>query len=234
MMPSAAVVNSLLAAMLFVFYPLLVASYFAPTVEGRVASNAIWQLFPVLVVLVQRILFVAFHGWKKEGEPNNETTSKPTTSSSSKTAAKPPRTQAATCTRPDKSSIRLLIATISTISALAFLYARFTRPDGITMIDIFFPVDYRAPVDSFETAVRRMLQWDHICWVVPGYYWLLLSFRDLSLRGVDVPWSRVGLGLVLGTVSLGAGATFGLVWLWRESLLTQCFEGGGERGVKKE
>jgi hypothetical protein len=212
-MPKAAV-NSLLGAMLLVFYPLLAASYLAPTVEGRVQSNAIWQLFPVLVVLVQGVLLVTFQGWK-EGNSNK--------------AAKVSRAQAAaaTCTtRPDMPSIRLLIATLSTISALAFLYARFTRPDGVTMVEIFFPVDYGAPIDSFETAVRRLLQWDHICWVVPGYYWLLLSIRDLSLRGVDVSWVRVLLGLVLGTVNLGAGATFGLVWLWRESLLSRCFEGG--------
>ncbi|KAL2787013.1 hypothetical protein BJX66DRAFT_311801 [Aspergillus keveii] len=214
-------VNSLLGATLLVYYPLVAGSYFAPTTQGRVVFNAVWQFFPILVLLGQGVLFSVFQSRGKTADEAGGLTK--STSKSTKTA------KAQAGTRPEMSSIRLTMATLSSISTLAFLYVRVTRPSDMSMTEIFFPVDSGTPVDSFETAVRRMLQWDQVCWVVPGYYWLLLLFRDLSLKGVDVPWGRVVLGLILGTVSLGAGATFGLVWLWRESLLTQCFEGGVKR-----
>ncbi|KAJ0419360.1 hypothetical protein BJY00DRAFT_314193 [Aspergillus carlsbadensis] len=218
-MPPAAV-YSLLGAMLLVFYPPLVASYFAPTVEGRVVSNAVWQLFPILVSSAQAVLFLILRGRDRESE-NRKTT---------KT-----QTQAAK-TRPDLPAIRATITTLSALSALAFLHAHLTRPVDISMTQIFFPLDYASPVDCFETAVRRLLQWDHLCWVVPGYYWLLLSFREFVLRGVPVPWGLVVLGVLLGTVGVGAGATFGVVWLGREGLLLGCFEGEGEEegGVKRD
>ncbi|KAL3450066.1 hypothetical protein BJX65DRAFT_305528 [Aspergillus insuetus] len=216
-MPTAAV-KSLLGAALLVYYPLVAGSYFAPTTQGRVVFNAVWQFFPILVLLGQGVIFLVFQA---KGKSNDETSGfKSASTFKSRKAA----------TRPEMPSIRLIIATLSTISSIAFLYVRITRPSGMSMTEIFFPVDSGTPVDSFETAVRRMLQWDQVCWVVPGYYWLLLSFRDLSLRGrVDVPWGSVVLGLILGTVSLGAGATFGLIWLWREIVLTQCFEGRVKR-----
>ncbi|KAL3487310.1 hypothetical protein BJX62DRAFT_213763 [Aspergillus germanicus] len=220
-MPRAAV-NSLLGATLLVYYPLVAGSYFAPTTQGRVVFNAVWQFFPILVLLGQGVIFLALQA---KGKSNEETSGfKSASTSKSHKTVKP---QAGT--RPEMPSIRLTMATLSIISTLAFLYVRVTRPSDMSMAEIFFPVDSGTPVDSFDTAVRRMLQWDQVCWVVPGYYWLLLSFRDLSLLGVDVPWGRLVLGLILGTVSLGAGATFGLVWLWREILLTQCFEGGVKR-----
>jgi hypothetical protein len=217
-----AAVDSLLGAILLVYYPLVAGSYFAPTVEGRVTSNALWQFFPILVVLAQGVLFAFLRGREKSNDETGGASAK-STSKSGKAATGP------AATRPDMPSIHRTIATLSIISTLAFLYTRVTRPADMSMTEIFFPVDSGTPIDSFETAVRRMLQWDQVCWVLPGYYWLLLSFRDLSLKGVDVPWGQVVLGLVLGTVGLGAGATFGLVWLWRESLLSRCLEGGGKR-----
>ncbi|KAL2829901.1 hypothetical protein BJY01DRAFT_254808 [Aspergillus pseudoustus] len=197
-------VNSLFAAMLLVYYPLLAACYFAPAVEARIQANAVWQLFPILVPLVQAVFF------RLGGDTNGKSAS-----------------PAADTTRvEDIRSVRLAIGTLCTLSTLTFLYVRFSRPQDTSMLEIFLPFDYGTPMDSLETAARRFLQWDHIGWIAPAYYWLLLSFRDLALRGgVEIPWVQVLLALGLGTVSFGAGATFGLVWLWRESMLSRSFGG---------
>ncbi|KAL3456148.1 hypothetical protein BJX64DRAFT_294337, partial [Aspergillus heterothallicus] len=189
---------SLLAAMLLVYYPLLLASYTAPTTEARITFNAAWQLFPILVVVVQAGLSRFFFTEQRSAaspptEKQQQPSKAPTTTTTR--SADPPTTSTSTW-----SSIRLTIITLCTLSALTFVFVRFTRPPGVSMAQIFLPLDTGTPIDSFETAVRRLLQWDHIGWVIPGYYWLLLSFRDLGLRGgVNVSWGWVLVVLVLGT-----------------------------------
>ncbi|KAL5334501.1 hypothetical protein BJX70DRAFT_17387 [Aspergillus crustosus] len=100
-------------------------------------------------------------------------------------------------------------------------------------------------IDPFALHVRNMLQYDELFWVAAGYCWLLLSFHDLRQRqqrgGVSNRASTptptptpapaltpaltpapalwvVLLGLVLGTVVVGPGATFGGAWVVREWL----------------
>ncbi|KAL2827237.1 hypothetical protein BDW59DRAFT_160525 [Aspergillus cavernicola] len=189
-------VSAVFAAMLVVYYPATLGSYFAPTLERRVQFNALWQLFPILVVLVQ-VLLMAF--------PSNESTK--------------------TNPRPEIKSIRFAVVLLSGVAAIAFQYVRASTPNGVSMIDIFFPTDLDVPALSFETAVRRMLQYDQIFWVLTAYYWLLLSFRDLQLRGVQVSWMRVLGLLTVGTVGVGPGATFAVGWLFREDMIVECLEG---------
>jgi hypothetical protein len=76
-----------------------------------------------------------------------------------------------------------------------------------------------------------MLQYDEIFWVLAGYYWLLLGFRDMN-RGLErdgkgkVALWKVVVLLGLGTVGVGPGATFGLAWVWREGGLVGALRGG--------
>ncbi|KAL4869485.1 hypothetical protein BDV12DRAFT_196325 [Aspergillus spectabilis] len=202
---------SLPAAMLLVYYPLTLGSYFAPTLALRAYINAYWQLFPFLVV-------TAHLGLKLF---TRTSTNKPQTAKYKSKAKSSLRltTKPNPYPRPELHILISAITLLSILSALTFQYTRFSLPPSASLLDIFLPTTpSSSPLDEFTLLVRRMIQYDEIVWVMAGYYWLLLSFRDLN-RGLGreglALW-KVVVALVGGTIGVGPGATFGLAWVWRE------------------
>ncbi|KAI9369909.1 hypothetical protein BJX61DRAFT_545113 [Aspergillus egyptiacus] len=197
------IVLAALAALLFFYYPFTFGSYFARgPLETRLQINALWQFFPLLSPLVQLAIL-------------------PFLADVAPSASNP---------RPElRSLLRLAIGIPSAIAAVGFQYVRLGLPAGVSMLHVFLPTDALGPVDSFEMAVRRLLQYDYVFWVLAGYYWFVLCFWDLQKAGAEVQWGKILGVLVIGTVAVGPGATYGVLWLVREEMMVQVLE-----GVKRE
>ena len=176
------------------------ANFFASTVESRRSWNAAWQLFPVVIPLLQ----LPFRLFAKPA-------SEPTTQESKLDRKK------------NMFAIRCTYATFAAISGLSFLYARFSAPGGTSLASIFLPNLYghAESVGSFSEGIARFLQYDEIISMASGFIWLGLRFRELKNFGADISWWKSTCALVGTTLTLGPGAAFALGWGWREEVLAR-------------
>ncbi|KAL4890998.1 hypothetical protein BDV59DRAFT_209334 [Aspergillus ambiguus] len=188
-------VKTLLPALVLGYYVPSWACFVAPTLSDKQLSNIVWQFFPLLVPAAH-IPLLAF--------------ARIVSNSTSATKKR----------RPDMPYIRWTIVLLTTISGVAFLYARLSAPSNASLSDIFLPsVDYSAPVYSFAEAINRFLQYDELFAMASALTWALLSFRDLQVYGFGISLLKVASVLAATTVALGPGAAFAVGWAWREEYL---------------
>lgn len=199
------------------FLPSILAAYYFPTIGCFIGStvaarrymNALWQLFPVTVPVVQapfRIL--------------------------EKFASKSTRTQKSQLQRKQEAKqsavrnlryIRCIYLSFALASGLAFLHARRSLPKGTSVLNVFLPglKEYTLPVSSFADGIARFLKYDEAVAMGSGFLWLVMKFRELKKAGANVSWFKVLGGLVVTTAGLGPGAALSLGWGWREELLAE-------------
>lgn len=190
--------KALLPSFILGYYLLLWASFLVPDLALKQRINALWQLFPVLILLLHRAFMLigskCADGSKVRSRDDN---------------------------KQSVFYVRLTILTLAAISGISFLYVRFSVPESSSLTEMFIPKlsDYSSPVESFSLGIARLLRYDEIFSLGTGILWILLSLRDLQLYGIPIPWVKV-VGLLLSTTwFLGPGTAFGLGWLWREELL---------------
>lgn len=191
---------SLLPAIMAGYYLPTFANFFASTVESRRSWNAAWQLFPVVVPLLQ----LPFRLFTK---PESKTTTQESRLNRKKNLF----------------AIRCTYATFAAISGLSFLYARFSAPEGTSLASIFLPGlhGHTEAVGSFSEGIARFLQYDEIMSMASGFVWLGLRFRELKRSGANISWWKSSCALVGTVVTLGPGAAFALGWGWREEMLAR-------------
>ncbi|KAJ5540957.1 hypothetical protein N7494_006033 [Penicillium frequentans] len=195
------VLKSLLPAMLAGHYLPLFANFFASTVESRQSINAWWQLFPLVVPLVQLPLrFLA--------KPQSNVEAKKKTTSHRKA---------------NLLWTRCTYGSLAAISGLSFIYARWSAPQGTSLAKIFLPglFEHTQPITSFAQGIARFLKYDDIFSLGAGFVWLGLRFRELQQSGVPVPWWKSVCALLGTTVTIGPGAALALGWGWREEVLAE-------------
>ncbi|KAJ5643353.1 uncharacterized protein N7484_005860 [Penicillium longicatenatum] len=193
--------KSLLPAVLAGYYLPTFANFFASTVESRQSINAVWQLFPLVVPVIQIPLRLL-------AKPRSNIEAKEKTASNHKT---------------NMLWTRCTYGSLAAISGLSFIYARWSAPQGASLATIFLPglFEHAQPVTSFAQGIARFLQYDEIFSLGAGFIWLGLRFRELQQSGVPVSWWKSACALVGTTVTLGPGAALALGWGWREEALAK-------------
>ncbi|KAB8202351.1 monooxygenase [Aspergillus parasiticus] len=189
------------------YYTTTFANFFAPSLQSRQWYNAMWQIFPVTIPLLQ-IPFSLAKRWLSPSSPAQDKIDKKQQQ------------------RKRKQNIRYAYGAFALISGLTFIYGRFTAPPGVSFWRLFVPglQDHLAPVTSFSDGIARFLQYDELLSMASAYVWLGLRFRELKLAGARFSWTRAAGAFVTSLMALGPGATFALGWGWREELLHQVAE----------
>ncbi|PLB46161.1 FAD/NAD(P)-binding domain-containing protein [Aspergillus steynii IBT 23096] len=203
------VLTSLPIALLAGYYIPTLGCFFASGASTKQTYNAIWQLFPILIPLLQAPFRLS--GFFKEPSSrshNNE--------SKAQTADSTTKTQ-----HSGIAEIRKTYIPLAVLSGLTFIYSRFTAPAGSSVLDIFFPktMGQSAPITSFSQGIARFLQYDEIFGLGSGLIWLGLRFRELRELGVSVNWWKLLGGLIGVGFIAGPGAAFTVGWGVREELL---------------
>ncbi|KAF9888782.1 hypothetical protein FE257_008358 [Aspergillus nanangensis] len=161
--------QTLLPALIAGYYLPTWGNFFAPTLPDKQWVNATWQIFPVLVPLIQIPLMAV----------GNLFTDEKSTS---------------VARRPDLGYLRLTSGIVALFSAVAFVYVRLSVPDTSSMLEVFLPpIDYSSPVDSFADAISRFLQYDEFFSMAAALIWVVLSFRDLKLYGFSISYVKTTL-----------------------------------------
>ncbi|OQD88432.1 hypothetical protein PENANT_c004G10399 [Penicillium antarcticum] len=192
----ATALRSFLPAMLAGYYLPTFGNFFASTLESRRSYNAVWQFFPVIVPLLQ-VFFRLSADQISECKP----------------------VQIQRGHRQDMFYIRCAYGTMTAISGLAFLYARISAPQSISLVSVFLPslFGHTEPISSFTAGIAKLFQYDELISMVSGFVWLGLRFQEMKQAGP--PWWKSVCALVGTTLTLGPGAAFALGWGWREEIL---------------
>ncbi|KAI2996205.1 hypothetical protein CBS147346_9459 [Aspergillus niger] len=191
--------SSLVYAMLAGYYLPTFANFVVPTVESRRTHNAVWQLFPVVVPLLQAPLHCLV---KTCFRSKNKTQQKEERKKSMRYA-------------------RYAYGTFAFLSGLTYLHARYSAPDHASFASAFLPGlrGHLEPVTSFPDGIARFLQYDEVISMTSGFIWLALKFKALKDAGASFSWLKAVGGLMGTTVTLGPGAAFALGWGWREEIM---------------
>ncbi|KAE8378025.1 hypothetical protein BDV26DRAFT_199127 [Aspergillus bertholletiae] len=190
--------SSLLAAMLAGYYVPTFANFLAPAVESRRWYNAVWQLFPVIIPVLQGSVGLLGKGRSKRPEPPEQA-------------------------RKNMRTVRYAYRTFALVSGLTFIYARLSVPAGVSFASVFLPGlrGHLEPVTSFTGGIARFLQYDELISMASGFAWLALKFRELRQAGAQFSWWKAIGGLLGTTCTFGPGAAFALGWGWREEILNR-------------
>lgn len=122
-----------------------------------------------------------------------------------------------------RTKVALVLAPFLTIAVGLWTYTVLYCPHPLSTV--FYPHPYT--VHTWVSHMRRILQFDQLFIFGSSVLWVAMDMRRNRLSsGVEILLASVVLAGAVGT-----GATFGLVWLWREWQLT-C--GGEKLGSKKE
>ncbi|KAJ4352225.1 uncharacterized protein N0V89_007572 [Didymosphaeria variabile] len=115
----------------------------------------------------------------------------------------------------------LILAPFIAIALGFWTYTALYCPYSLSMI--FFP--YSLAVDTWVSRMRRLLQFDQLFIFGSSVLWVAMDMRrNGSSSAIKILFAAVVLAGVVGT-----GASFGLVWLWREWQLVS----DGEKDTSK-
>jgi hypothetical protein len=120
-----------------------------------------------------------------------------------------------------RTTVTVMLAPCIAISAALWIYTLFNCPYPFS--HIFWPQAFAE--DTWINRLRRILQLDYVFVSGTGLLWVFGVLRDAGLHGVAGTMKIALLGGI-ATVCVGPGATLGLLWLWREMMVTS---GGKEQ-----
>jgi hypothetical protein len=166
--------------------------------------GALWQIFPVYLVLLQYLLGAFVREPTKEEQVQNPKTDLP--------------------------YLYMAYAFSATVGLFAYIYIRFTSP--VTLLTVFFSglENPSQPLPLIKAAVK-MLRYDQISCFGSGTVWVFLHFRDLKIHGlVQEPWWHIITGYIGILFLAGPGAAMACIWALRENILAK----SKEMGVKSE
>ena len=197
--PSTAI--SLTAALVAGHYLPTFANFLVPKVEDRRWWNAVWQIFPLTVPLIQLPLSILGKRCAKPTHPKSRERD----------------------TKDRMRGIRIAYRSMAVISALTFLYARRSAPPDASLASIFWPglKGHLLPVQSFTEGIARFLQYDQVLSMASGFIWLGLRFRELKACGASFSWWKTISALVGTTCAFGPGTAFVVGWGWKEEMLNE-------------
>lgn len=185
--------------------PALLVGYFIPTasmflpilsLDTRQWVNGIWQLFPLWVAALLRLLGGCVRDTTQRDRVYNPTA--------------------------DLVYLRFAYVFVGLVSALT--YSVICIKSQFPVLDIFFKgtSDPSLSVTSAIDGMARALRYDEIWCFVSGFYWVGLHFYDLRVKGkLPVNWGKIVVVLATSLLLGGPGATISLAWYWREELLAQ-------------
>lgn len=185
--------KTILPIMGLVYYTTYLDSYLSPVLPHRHIAAWLWRMFPIGICALQ-YLSARFLLTRtiKEDRLNNATRDLPT--------------------------IRRIILILGGFSTGVWLYTLWFSTSSI--FEIFIPVPFSSSQTTFEEAIREMLKWDQVFFVLANIFWVWMMFWDLKRAGmVNVNWLVIFLSPVLGSVLVGNGGMVGLAWLVREEIL---------------
>lgn len=196
--------------------PALVLGFVVPTVllffpladalGMRQVFIALWQASPVYVVLLTR-LFSRMIEFVSSGNPAKTDT--------------PDRKW-----HRDIPYLQALYAATGCISvSFHLLFLRSWISEGAEFIaKAFIPFDSFAQVATLADGVAVFFQNDFLLVLAASLLWTLASIWDLYRLGISNVSLLVALpALVLGTLSIGPGATIAAVWYWREEVMSRTY-----------
>jgi hypothetical protein len=174
------------------FYLPHFVSHLHPDLKIRHSADWIWQMFPVWVSLLQRLLaYTVMPDTIQHDRIHNP--------------------------KRDVDTVRFTIGTTVAIAACVWWYTLATSP--FSPITIFIP-HLSSPTTGWTDTARNVLQYDHIsCWG-SALLWMGYLFADLKDAGmVTQSWARIIFAGIATTLVMGPGSAVGLGWLWREDTL---------------
>lgn len=202
--------------MLTTFLPTMLTAYYLPTLgnflprelQNRRYFNAIWQLFPVVVPLLQAPFRLMY---KVASEPVKKLSKEQETVEAKRSSRKTLR------------YIRGIYMSFAVISGLSFTYARRSLPAGSSMAGVILPGlwDYTLPVGSFAEGIARFMKYDESLVMASGFVWLGLKYWELKRHGYPLSWWKVIMGMAATTAAFGPGAAMSLGWGLREEMLAK-------------
>jgi hypothetical protein len=117
----------------------------------------------------------------------------------------------------------LVLAPFIAIAVGIWTYTVLYCPHALSTV--FYP--HPLTVDTWVSHMRRILQFDQLFVWVSSVLWVAMDMRRNHISsGIDI----ISAGVVLAGV-VGPGASFGIVWLWRE---WQLVSDGGKDFPKEE
>lgn len=185
--------STVLLSMVICYWIPLVGQFFAPTMEARHTWNWVWQVFPLTISLMQRLL-----AWTVVPNTVNEDR----------------------YTQPlrDLPAIFWQIGISAVASAAVWIYTVTQVPFSLT--ELFIPTEFDISGNNFVMAIRQILQWDWLIIFSACFIWLAYSFWDLKAAGmVKQSWLTLFAGCAASFATVGPGATFAAGWSYREYCL---------------
>lgn len=165
---------------------------FAASPELRMKWNFVWQMFPVWVMLIQRVL-----KW---------------------TGIVPDTIKRDRIDNPwrDLPWLRVTILLPAILSAVVWIYTLRNAP--VSLAEIFVPV-WPVPTEMVAN-LRNFVQFDHLFCFGSTFLWLALLIHDLKVAGMTkTSWFSIVLTAVGVTAVAGPAVAVGLGFLWREQIL---------------
>ncbi|CZR66819.1 uncharacterized protein PAC_16720 [Phialocephala subalpina] len=188
--------------------PTLIFGYLIPTwamywptspLSTLQAWNFLWQLFPILLVGLHGIFARCVKDTTKVDKYANVTADLP--------------------------YLRLAYIFCAIVSAGTYWYSYAVTP--IPFLDLFFKdlTDSGREMHSLVEAIGTLLKFDDVFCFASAAVWTLLCFRDLKSEGRSkTSWVKVLVMMASTTVTVGPGASFALMWWWREEILARKVE----------
>ncbi|KAJ9635448.1 hypothetical protein H2201_003110 [Coniosporium apollinis] len=184
--------RSILPVMVAGYYVPHFLSHLHPSLAARHDWTWIWQMFPVWVMLCQRLLAYTILPNTVQSDRIND----------------PKR---------DVPVIRLTIGICVALSALVWLSTLAMSP--YTPMTMFIPEATAADRD-WTAVARNVLQYDQLFSFGSALLWLGYLFGDLKRAGmVQQSWIKMVMAAAATVLALGPGAAVGIAWMWREEIL---------------
>lgn len=184
--------STILISMVLGFYIPGFAMSYAPKWEQRHYINHIWQIFPITVALLNRYFGFFMANTIEEDRRVNS--------------------------RRDLGVIASALGTVVAISATMWANVMMNSP--YTFKEMFWPTTLPALSTNLVVQMRAFLQLDQLFTMGNVLLWMLYSYADLKVAKLTrVSWFVLLPLIVTGVGLIGPGATFGVLWGYREYVL---------------
>lgn len=93
---------------------------------------------------------------------------------------------------------------------------------GTTIIGAFVPMNPGSPVSSLAAGMKIFFQFDLLLVVFTIFVWVVLNIGEMKRVGIiKSPLLKAIVGLLLGFLLVGPGATILAFWEWREEVMAR-------------